>query len=269
MVELDLRLSVALACVMERPLIVDPSASNAEHLGAMLSDIWPCMPWTASSVQEALQVAADIDPKLIIVEHSAGLLDGLEFCRTLRRSDLSCRKAPVVMIAAQATSDLIIRARDAGVYTFLGRPYTLKDLVRRLAVISMQPRDWIEANEYVGPDRRLFTSSKPGSLHRRRRGEAPADPNLARIVLSLRVLDKALTMIEFDPGQAKRLLHSQAIELGRLGSLIGASNLARSAVHLQAHMKGVNAGAKLDRARVEPIVGTLMSSMTQVVRAAA
>jgi DNA-binding response OmpR family regulator len=69
----------------------------------------------------------------------------MAFTRALRRSDLACREAPVVMVFTEVKAAQILGARDCGVHEFLRRPISLGDLERRLDAVSGRPRDWIEA----------------------------------------------------------------------------------------------------------------------------
>ena len=53
-----------------------------------------------------------------------------------------CRQAPVITVTGAATAGAILAARDAGVHEFLRKPYSMKDLVRRLEawMKRLQPR---------------------------------------------------------------------------------------------------------------------------------
>ena len=64
------------------------------------------------------------------------------------------------MITGEATIESIKAARDAGVHEFLRKPFTDKDLFRRVENVIMKPRVWIDAQMYVGPDRRRFNSGE-------------------------------------------------------------------------------------------------------------
>ena len=81
--------------------------------------------------------------------------------------------APVILYTADATVDTIKGARDAGAHEFLRKPYTIKDLFRRVENVVFKPRDWIEAQMYVGPDRRRFNSESYAGA-RKRQAEKPA-----------------------------------------------------------------------------------------------
>ena len=63
------------------------------------------------------------------------------------------------MVTAEATAAAILAARHAaGVHEFLRKPYTIKDVMRRLDAAILRQREWIEAVSYIGPDRRRFNS---------------------------------------------------------------------------------------------------------------
>src|SRR5208283_5007257 len=123
-----------------------------------------------------------------------------------------CRRAPVIMFSAEATAAAIIGARDAGVHEFLRKPFTIKDLMRRLEAVAMRPRDWVEGIGYVGPDRRRFNSGDySGPL--KRRVDHAVTPDEARLVQALKILKAATAAIESDPRQALRSMLAQAEDL--------------------------------------------------------
>jgi hypothetical protein len=52
---------------------------------------------------------------------------------------------------ARPPAGAILAARDAGVHEFLRKPYSMKDLVRRLEAVTLRDRDWVEGVGYIGP----------------------------------------------------------------------------------------------------------------------
>jgi hypothetical protein len=78
------------------------------------------------------------------------------------------------MVTAEATPSSIGGARNSGVHEFLRKPYTAGDLFRRVENVVLKPRDWIEAQMYVGPDRRRFNSEDYGGSKKRRADAAKA-----------------------------------------------------------------------------------------------
>ncbi|MCY1556951.1 hypothetical protein D9M68_937530 [compost metagenome] len=61
---------------------------------------------------------------------------------------------PVIMMSAAPDAKRIAEARDAGVTEFLRKPFAASHLQTRLTSIEANPRGFIEAEQYKGPDRR-------------------------------------------------------------------------------------------------------------------
>jgi two-component system, response regulator PdtaR len=164
----DPKVLQVLAPHIQRALVIDPAPAAVRLLSDLLRNLGATQVYTAATTAEAMRMAASTDPQLILVEHAGPELDGCAFVSALRRSRLGCRKAAVIMITAEATPSAIIAARDAGVHEFLRKPYTVKELLRRLEAVALKPRDWIEAQMYVGPDRRRFNSENYGGRRKRK-----------------------------------------------------------------------------------------------------
>ncbi|HEY2707458.1 MAG TPA: response regulator [Caulobacteraceae bacterium] len=207
----DAKTNQRILALMQRVLIVDPQPASAKLLSGVLRDICNCQIWTAPDAQKGLQVAQGIEPHVIFVDQSP-LLDGAGLTKTVRRSYMLCRKSPVIMFSSMATAAAIIGARDAGVHEFLRKPFTIKDLLRRLEAVSSRQRDWIEGMGYVGPDRRRFNSGDYSGPLKRRVDHAET-PDEARFVQALKILKAALAAMDSDPKQALRSMRAQAVDL--------------------------------------------------------
>jgi CheY-like chemotaxis protein len=211
--------------MLRRVLIVDPQPASSRMLGELLRDI--CQPdiWTAPSAAKALKLAAKVDPQVIFCALSADGLDGGAFTRALRHGDLACRQAPVILVTAQATAAAILAGRDAGAHEFVRCPFTLKDLSRRLEAVTLHPRGWVEAVDYVGPDRRRFNSAEyQGPLQRLADQAAP--PEGVRIGEALKIVRAALAAIDREPSQALRAMLAQTTELTVAAGELGDTRLA-------------------------------------------
>jgi hypothetical protein len=142
----------------------------------------------------------------------------------------------MIMVSSEATAALILGARDAGVHEFLRRPYTTGDVLKRLEAVAGRPRDWVEAIEYIGPDRRRFNSADY-SGPRKRRSDGP--PKMQRINQALRIVAAAAAAVDTDPVQATRALATQARILSEAAN--GQESLAKMgvlAVQLQNYLVG-------------------------------
>jgi len=248
----DDRIMQRMAPQLQRVLIVDPHPAANKLLQELLRSLVTCQVWTAGSDTKAIQAARAVDPQILFIENTGPELDGARLARALRRSDLSCRKAPIVMVTADATAQTILNARDAGVHEFLRKPFTIKDLVRRLEAVALKPRDWVEAVHYVGPDRRRFNSGDYTGP-RKRRSDAQKTPAQAKILQSLRIVRAAYQAVETDWPQARRALLAQASDLQQAAVAVGDLKLMEAAAAM-----GQSIGETADMARLKPAVARLM-----------
>jgi CheY-like chemotaxis protein len=208
----DKRLIDRMTPKLKRILVADPEVGAARLFTELMREM--CQPhvWTATTTERAMKVAETCDPQLIVVCLGDERLDGLGFVRKLRRSHWSCRKAPVITITGAATAGMILAARDAGVHEFLRKPYSMKDLIRRLEAVTIKERDWVEGVGYVGPDRRRFNSGDyAGPLKRKTDGSET--PYQQKINQCLKIIRAAVAAAETDPDQALRAMLAQAQQL--------------------------------------------------------
>lgn len=157
---------------LERVVIFDPSANSARLMLEVIRGLGGRHVATIQKTSVALDCIENHKPQLILTEYKGPEFDGLAMISSLRRSDLTERTAPVILYTAEATVESIRGARDAGAHEFLRKPYTLKDLTKRIENVMLKPRDWIEAKVYVGPDRRRFNSEAYTGTRRRRAEKA-------------------------------------------------------------------------------------------------
>lgn len=235
---------------LERVLIVDPHPNSARMLHELLKDLGASSVRQEQSTAGALAAAREGDPQIVFSELKGPQLDGLELVRQLRRSDFTSRKAPFVMVTAEATAAAIVGARDAGAHEFLRKPFTLKDLTRRVEAVSGKPRDWVEAVRYIGPDRRRFNSGDYTGP-RKRRADQAASPEAARLDQALRILKSALGALEADPRQALRAMQAQAADLLQIAGRLGDATLLGHAGKLRIALEAQAKAGRLVRAELE------------------
>ncbi|RAK56150.1 response regulator [Phenylobacterium soli] len=247
-----------MAPMLQRVLIADPHTANARMVGELIRSMVRCQVWAAPTTDKALKLAGSVEPDIIFVEMSAGEMDGVAFTRKLRRSRLSCRQAPVIMMCGEATAAKILAARDCGVHEFLRKPFTVKDLVRRLEAVTLRPRDWVEAVDYVGPDRRRFNSGDyKGPL--KRRSDAPATPDAARVSQALKIVRSAIASVDKDPAQALRALQTQATDLQKAGVKAGDMKLTTTAVDFNRYLAEVEKAGGFDKAELAKKAAPLLA----------
>lgn len=245
-----------IAAKMQRVLVVDPSTATQRLLADQLRHVGPVQMFAAPTVEQGWAMARTVDPQMIFVEHASAGVDGLALARKIRRSDLACRQAPIIMCTAEATAETIYGARDAGIHEFMRKPFTIKDLERRLEAVTLKPRDWVEAVQYVGPDRRRFNSAEYKGP-RKRKADAAGTP-AARLSQALRIVKSAAQALDSDPAQARRALAAQAAELRAVGEAVREPRLVEAAAALgvltQSEMSGAQARAELLK-RIDALLG--------------
>jgi CheY-like chemotaxis protein len=242
---------------IRRVLIIDPNPAAARLLAELVKGLGARELLFEPEERRALELAREADPQLVFVERTGPRLDGESFTRKLRRSSLSCRKAPVIMMTADATASNIKGARDCGVHEFLRKPFTAGDLLKRVCVVSLKARDWIEAVGYVGPDRRRFNSGEFSGEGKRKADQAQsrAEVQASATDQAVRILRSAITQFDSDPNQALRAMREQAIALKKLATMGGGE--ARLAVAVAALEIALNAAAPTRADLVAPVQGVL------------
>lgn len=257
MIFTDARLARRLEPWLERVLIVEPNQASARLLLELVKGGGGKQIQVERRFATALDACRLVGPRLVLTEVGGPAREGLAFVRNLRRSDLACRHAVVIVVAAEATAPVIMAARNAGVHEFLRKPFTAGDLARRLEAAALHPRDWIEAVGYVGPDRRRFNAGDYQGPRKRRADRAATTP-VERIEQALRIAKAAIAAFEIDAAQTLRALRVQASELKGLGATGGDANLVAAATKLQRELAGVTE-ASLSRAALEAATADLWS----------
>ncbi len=219
MFTVDRRMLTRLEPVVKRVLIVDPNAHAARLIADLMKALGTREVAIETDAKGAMRAAATVDPGLIFTERSGAELDGEELTRRLRRSELTCRRAPIIMVTAEATASSIKGARDVGVHEYLRKPFTSADLLKRIENVALKPRDWIEGVAYVGPDRRRFNSGEYSGPSKRKsdRPSTAAQAMAEAKDQAMRILAAALDQFDADPQQAVRAVREQALNLKTLG----------------------------------------------------
>lgn len=93
--------------------------------------------WFATDGAEGLRLAGEIVPDLIITDVMMPEMDGLEFCRRIRASEL-LNHIPVVMVTAKAGQEDRIAGFEAGADAYLEKPYNEDELSVRVRTLLGQ-----------------------------------------------------------------------------------------------------------------------------------
>lgn len=136
-------------------LIADSSAHMASLVTVMLRGLGRKDIREAYDAGKAMTELKRRTFDVVIIDDALDGMDGVAFTRKLRAAtDCQNRLVPIIMMSAAPDAKRIAEARDAGVTEFLRKPFAATHLQTRLASIEANPRGFIEAAEYRGPDRR-------------------------------------------------------------------------------------------------------------------
>lgn len=88
---------------------------------------------------EALLLASEETPDLVILDWMIEGTSGLEVCRRLRR-DKSTAHVPIIMLTARETEDDRVRGLDTGADDYLTKPFSPRELVARVSAVMRRIR---------------------------------------------------------------------------------------------------------------------------------
>jgi CheY-like chemotaxis protein len=266
MIYQDAQLARQLTASLKRVLVLEAAPASAKLLTELLRDLGAERVEVQTTNALAIDALKRFDPQVVFTELSGHELDGLEFTRALRRSHLSCRKAPVILNTAEATAAAILASRHAGAHEFLRKPYTIKDVMRRLDAAILRRREWIEAVSYIGPDRRRFNSGDHVGPRKRETDQAPVNDQ-ERLLQALKILRAVIPAIGTDPVQALRAMRAQADTLAGVAQNRSDKRLSIAVNGLQRCLASAAATGRLWRPDVEASASGLWSFLPAEPRA--
>jgi two-component system, OmpR family, phosphate regulon response regulator PhoB len=115
---------------------------------------------------EALLLAAEQAPDIVVLDWMIEGTSGIEVCRRLRRTKATAN-VPVIMLTARGTEDDRIRGLETGADDYLTKPFSPRELMARVAAILRRVRPAL-AGEMLSVGDILLDSVQ----HKARRGRA-------------------------------------------------------------------------------------------------
>ena len=88
---------------------------------------------------EALMLASEETPDLVILDWMIEGTSGIEVCRRLRR-DKATAHVPIIMLTAREAEDDRIRGLDTGADDYLTKPFSPRELMARVAAVMRRIR---------------------------------------------------------------------------------------------------------------------------------
>jgi AmiR/NasT family two-component response regulator len=107
-----------------RILVAEDEAVIRLDLAEMLAEAGYEVVGQASNGEQAVQLATELRPDLVIMDVKMPVMDGITAAERIGEA----RICPVVMLTAFSQTELVDRARDAGVMAYIVKPFTAADI---------------------------------------------------------------------------------------------------------------------------------------------
>ena len=105
----------------------------------------------AEDGEEALVVAAERKPDLILLDWMLPLLSGIEVCRRLRRMP-SARSTPIIILTARGEEGDKVRGLNSGADDYVTKPFSPSELMARVRAVLRRARPATDAEELKRDD---------------------------------------------------------------------------------------------------------------------
>jgi CheY-like chemotaxis protein len=136
-------------------LVVDDNGNMRQIIETALHAFGVSNVYLAADSADALEILRSVAIDIVLTDLEMGVLDGFEFVRMVRTAEDSPNPyVPIIVISGHTDLNAVTEARDAGMTEFLAKPVAPKALYERIVSIIRQPRPFIRAKRYFGPDRR-------------------------------------------------------------------------------------------------------------------
>ena len=107
-----------------RILVAEDEALIRMDLAEMLGEAGYEVVGQASNGEQAVEMARELTPDLVIMDVKMPVMDGITAAEEIGAAKI----CPVVMLTAFSQTELVERARDAGVMAYIVKPFTAADL---------------------------------------------------------------------------------------------------------------------------------------------
>lgn len=110
----------------------------------------------AGSGEEAMQLAAELEPDLIVMDVKMSGIDGI----TAAKRIMAEQQCAVVMLTAFSQKEIVDRARDAGAMAFVVKPFTPADLIPAVEIALSRYQEIISLEAEVSSLSEQFETRK-------------------------------------------------------------------------------------------------------------
>lgn len=122
-----------------RILIADDEPIIRLDLKNMLESLGYIVSAEVGDGVKAVEAARNLNPDIVILDIKMPEMDGIDAARIISEEKI----APVLLLTAYSQIDLINRAKDAGVYSYLVKPFKESDLVPAIEIAMSRWEEYL------------------------------------------------------------------------------------------------------------------------------
>lgn len=153
-------------------LLVDHNQKSLDMLSSIFHGFGVKQQMKCGSTQDAVSIMQTRDVDLVLIDCSMPAMDGYDFTKWLRReTPPPIRYTPVILLTGHAAQSKVHKGRDCGASFVVTKPLTPTVLLQRILWLGADERQFVEADTYVGPDRRVRNFGPPIGMPGRRSGD--------------------------------------------------------------------------------------------------
>jgi two-component system chemotaxis response regulator CheY len=149
-------------------LIADPNPHSGSVIHSILRGFGATRIVDVRTIRDTIQVLIDQKIDMLLLDPQLEKGRGLDFVRSIRRDPNNpCRTMPILIVTGDTRTSAVKAARDCGANLVIAKPVSPAALYERLAWVAFNPRNFAEAADYFGPDRRFKIEGLPDGSGRR------------------------------------------------------------------------------------------------------
>lgn len=241
-------------------LIVEDEAETAE-IFRLIMERAGFKPHICREVVSAIRVLNSEAPSAIILDLMLPDIHGLELCRYVRR-DVERREIPIVVVSAAAKQATINQVMEVGADVFLGKPFSMHELVRVVASLVK----WYESKKPLSQTKQLVGTARLKGM--------PADVRRDAVVLfvagyqePIAVVVPSRITIGRRSGSTSRRPH---VDLERYGAFDAGVSRIHAAIHREPdgfsiEDLGSSNGTFVNNVRIAPNQRVPLKNATEVI----
>ena len=160
--------------VEDEPAQVEVLRYNLENKGFRTS--------VALAGEEALMLAEEEEPDLVILDWMLPDISGLEICRRLKAQQRT-KLTPIIMLTARGEEEDRVRGLESGADDYMVKPYSLNEMIARVQAVLRRSHPEIAAEALQYSDIRMDLSRHRVSRNDQAIHLGPTEFRLLRVLM--------------------------------------------------------------------------------------